>query len=184
MSTPCLNDDDLRNLEELYPDPATDPESPYIDTFNSTQYNRLAAAWGDFAYRCPIQETSYRVATAGQPTHKLRWNTDNRSPTLQGIPHGIDSSYVWNECDTEYPEMGGAYHAYISSFVLTGNPHTYTLDGAPKWPLCKPLGYRLELSALEQLVVDSHGPSIEQDEIRRGQCLFWRDPERALRLNK
>ncbi|KFA45392.1 hypothetical protein S40293_09870 [Stachybotrys chartarum IBT 40293] len=183
-STPGLNDDDLRNLEELYPDPVTDPESPYIDSFNSTQYNRLAAAWGDFAYRCPIQETSYRVATAGQPIYKLRWNTGNRSPTWQGIPHGIDSSYVWNEPDTEYPEMRRAYHAYISNFVLTGNPNTYRLEGMPKWPLYKPLGYGLEFSAPKQLVVGSDGASIQQDEIRRGQCLFWRDPERALRLNK
>ncbi|KAH7376670.1 lipase [Plectosphaerella cucumerina] len=183
-TSPALTKEDLGLISSLYPDPATVPNSPYANAPNSTQYNRLAAAWSDYAYICPGQETAYRTHKAGVPAWKLRWNTNNRNPAWKGIPHATDSTYLWAEPTVEFPEMGRVHHAYIASFALTGDPNTLRLGGSPEWPAYEPSGYGLESEAPLQLVVNSDGAVVEKDDDRREACLFWRDPERAGRLNK
>ncbi|KAM0287719.1 hypothetical protein ACHAQH_000250 [Verticillium albo-atrum] len=163
-SAPGLTDGDLQLMAKLYPDPVTDASSPYANSPNSTQYNRLAAAWTDFAYRCPVQETA--------------------APAWQGIPHAIDRTYAWNDPSVQYPEQGRVFHAYLASFVLSGDPNKYRYQGTPTWPRYTPSGYGVESAPASQLVVQPDGPAVEEDDVRREQCLFWRDPERAPRLNK
>ncbi|KAH7320771.1 triacylglycerol lipase FGL4 [Stachybotrys elegans] len=185
--SPGLTEEDLALLEELYPDPATDPESPYANSPNSTQYNRLSAAWSDYGYICPGQETAYRMATDGAPTWKLRFNTNNRSPAWQGIPHTSDTRYTWSDPGTEFPEISSIYHAYLASFVVAGDPNTHRFPGSPEWPMYEPTGYGLDSEPAKQLVVQpesSGGVKVEDDGIRREQCLYWRDVDRASRLNK
>lgn len=177
--SPALNSADLELIEELYPDPATDSSSPYVNSPNSTQYNRLSAATSDYAYICPGQETAYRTSTAGVPTWKLHFDTPNFSPAWKGIPHTSDTKYTWDDPTTEYPAVGHIYHAYLSSFVATGNPNTYRYKGSPKWPR-----YHGGTKKPQQLLVQPNETSIETDSIRKEACLFWRSPERAGRLNK
>jgi acetylcholinesterase len=187
---PALNETDLALFKKLYPDPNTNPDSPYTNSPNSTQFNRFQTAMSDYAYICPGQETSYRASTAGVPVWKVRFNTNNSFPAWQGIPHTADTKYTWNEPTTQYPLISKIYHAYLASFVLTGDPNTHRYPGSPEWVNYEPTGYGLEAEPAKQLVVQP-GPGgngsatgIERDEIRREQCLFWRDPERAPRLNK
>jgi acetylcholinesterase len=182
--SPGLNSTDLELLSSLYLDPATDPSSPFVNSPNSTQYNRLAAAWSDYGYICPGQETSYRTSTAGVPTWKLRFNTPNFTPAWKGIPHTSDTKYTWNEPSTQYPEVSHIYHAYLSSFVTTGDPNAYRYEGSPEWPNYEPSGYGLDSEPAVQVAVHPNGTVVEKDNIRRAGCLFWRDPERAPRLNK
>lgn len=182
--SPALNSTDLALLEALYPDPATDPSSPYANSPNSTQYNRLAAAWSDYGYICAGQETTYRTSTAGVPTWKVRFDVPNWTPAWEGIPHTSDTKYTWDEPSTQYPEVSHVYHAYLSSFVTTGDPNTLRYAGTPYWPNYEPTGYGLDSEPAVQLAVHPNGTVLEKDEIRRAGCLFWRDPERAPRLNK
>jgi carboxylesterase type B len=184
---PELNDEDLALLEELYADPATDPASPFANSPNSTQYNRLSAAWSDYAYICPGQETAYRTSSAGVPTWKLRFNTNNFFPDWRGIPHTADTRYTWNDPATQYPEISAIYHGYLSSFVIAGNPNTHRHLGSPEWPTYNPEGHGLDSDPGKQLVVQPRvkgGTQVEDDNIRRKSCLYWRDYERAARLNK
>lgn len=188
--SPALNQTDKKLIEELYPDPPQYADSPYTNSPNSTQYARFQAAMSDYAYICPGQETAYRTSSAGVPTWKLRFNTNNTFPSWQGIPHTADTAYTWNEPTTQYPLVGKIHHRYLASFVLTGNPNTYRLEGSPEWPQYEPAGYDVTTKPGKQLLVQP-GPGgngsatqIEDDVIRREQCLFWRDPERAPRLNK
>ncbi|KAL5906403.1 hypothetical protein ACKVV1_010811 [Pyricularia oryzae] len=182
--SPTLTEDDMELMAKLYPDPATDPNSPYKNSINSTQFSRLSDAWSDYAYICPSQENSYRSAAAGLPVWKSRWNAGDNLPAWRGIQHATDMSYIWTEPTVEFPELGKAQHAYIASFALTGDPNTYRLAGSPEWPKYKPEGYGIESAAPDQLVMNPGGPEIEKDDARREACLFWRDPERAPRLNK
>ncbi|KAM5358615.1 hypothetical protein ACJZ2D_015132 [Fusarium nematophilum] len=177
--SPALTADDLAELSSLYPDPATDPTSPFANSPNSTQYNRISAAWSDYAYICPGQETAYRTSTAGVPTWKLRFNTPNKVPAWQGIPHTSDTTYTWNEPTSQYPEISHIYHAYLSSFVATGDPNLHRYPGSPKWP-----AYDGEHKTPRQLVVQPGDTKVEKDSIRMEACLWWRNPERAPRLNK
>lgn len=188
-ASPALNATDLQLISSLYPDPAFNTSSPYANSPNSTQYNRVEAALSDFAYICPGQETAYRASSAGVPTWKLRFNTNNSFPSWQGIPHTSDTKYTWNDPSTQYPSVGKEYHRYLASFVLTGNPNTYRLAGSPEWLPYEPEGHGIETKPGRQLVVQPaeagrNGTEMESDSIRREACLFWRDPERAPRLNK
>lgn len=188
--SPALNRTDLKLIENLYPDPALDADSPYADSTNSTQYARFQAAMSDYAYICPGQETAYRVSSAGVPTWKLRFNTNNTFPPWQGIPHTADTAFTWNDPATQYPSISKIYHNYLASFVLTGNPNTYRLPESPEWVPYEPVGYGVDTDPGKQLVVqpgpdgDSSGTRLECDNLRREQCLFWRDPARAPKLNK
>ncbi|KAI8649320.1 hypothetical protein LRP88_11502 [Fusarium phalaenopsidis] len=177
--SPALTEEDLADIASLYPDPATDSTSPFANSPNSTQYNRISAAWSDYAYICPGQETTYRTSTAGVATWKVRFNTRNKVPDWQGIPHTSDTAYTWNEPTTEFPEISHIYHAYLASFVASGDPNRHRYPGSPKWP-----SYHGGDESPQQLVVQPQNTKAEEDSIRKEACLFWRDPERAPRLNK
>ncbi|EEY22276.1 lipase [Verticillium alfalfae VaMs.102] len=174
--SPSLNSTDIALLEALYPDPATNSDSPYAGSPNSTQYNRLSAAWSDYAYICPSQETAYRMSNAGLPAWKLRWNANNNFPAWQGIPHAADMQYSWAEPTTQYPNIAQIYHSYLASFVLTGDPNKLRKQGSTEWPAYTPAGYGAEAEAPLQLVVGSDGPEVEKDDIRRGTVLVLEGP--------
>ncbi|KAH7367915.1 acetylcholinesterase [Plectosphaerella cucumerina] len=177
--SPALTADDLDRLAALYPDPAGG-EGPFANSPNSTQYNRLSAAWSDYAYICPGQETVTRVAAAGVPAWKLRFNTNNFFPAWRGIPHTSDTRYTWADPGTQFPAVGNDYHAYLASFVTSGDPNTHRFPGSPEWPPYEPQGG----DPGRQLVVQPGDTKVEDDDIRSDACLYWRDPERAVRLNK
>lgn len=174
---PGLNATDMAAVETLYPDPLTNSASPYINSPNSTQYNRLSAACTDHMYVCPGQETAFRTSSASVPTYKLRFATNNSFPSWQGIPHTADTKYSWAEPKTQYPEVGHVLSSYFVSFVVTGDPNKMRAEGTVEWPVYQPVGAK-------QLVIESNATRVEEDVIRKEQCAFWRDPERAPRLNR
>ncbi|KAM0346263.1 hypothetical protein ACHAPU_005690 [Fusarium lateritium] len=177
--SPAMNKKDLAELSALYPDPAKYKNSPFANSPNSTQYNRLSAAWSDYAYICPGQETAYRASIVGVPTWKVRFNTNNSFPTWQGIPHTADTGFTWDEPTTQYPEISHIYHGYLASFVTSGDPNRHRYPGSPEWPK-----YNGKSKTPLQIVVQPKDTKVEKDEIRKEACLWWRDPERAPRLNK
>ncbi|XXG98897.1 hypothetical protein Hte_005228 [Hypoxylon texense] len=183
-TAPLLTAEELEALAKLYPDPATNYASPFKDSPRDIQYARLAAAWSDYGYICPGQETAYRVSTAGVPTWKARFNTNNSFPAWRGIPHAADGRYTWPEPKVQHPDIGHVLHGYLSSFVATGDPNTNRHPGSPEWPNYEPEGYGLDSKPALQLVIQPDDTKVEADDIRREACLFWRDPERAPRLNK
>jgi len=180
---PGLTNADIQDLETLYPDPATggpfqpDPAYPV-----SPQFQRVSAAYADFAYICPTQETSVRMQAAGAPTYRARFNTPNHAPPSQGVPHASDAAYFNGQPGAEFPDIAALYSSYYASFVVAGDPNRYAVVGAPRWPLYGGLGSR-------ELMVgspDRGGVGAEEEEsgIRMEQCAWWRDPERMVRLNK
>lgn len=63
--SPALTEQDIQQLEDLYPDPSTHPDSPYASSPRSKQYSRLAAAYGDYAYICPSVSRSMTLDIHG-----------------------------------------------------------------------------------------------------------------------
>ncbi|KAF2187357.1 alpha/beta-hydrolase [Zopfia rhizophila CBS 207.26] len=179
---PGLTEEDLKDLAKLYPDPILRPDiSPYTSAPNSTQYNRISAAYGDYSYICPVQETAYRTSNAGIPTWKARFNTPNRAPAWAGVPHASDSKYFNGAPDAQYPEVAQLYHSYYASFVASGNPNKYAIESAPEWDQYEYGGGQLVVGNAER-----GGTYMEKegDGVRMEQCKWWRDPERMGRLNK
>ncbi|KAF4456864.1 hypothetical protein F53441_1075 [Fusarium austroafricanum] len=184
--SPGLNITDLALINELYPDPAAYPDSPWAGSPNSTQYNRISAAWSDMAYICMSRNTAVTTSRAGVPTWKLRFNTPNYPLVAQswkGIPHASDAVYIWNDPHVPYPETARIYYSYINSFVLTGNPNKLRLDGTVEWLQYK--ASETNSGYPKQLVVNpGNFTVVEEDNTRSRQCAFWNDVERAGRLYK
>src|SRR6266487_829432 len=59
--SPQFSDEDLETINELYPDPARYPDSPYVETrpINvGSQFKRIAAAYAHYAYVCAVRYTA------------------------------------------------------------------------------------------------------------------------------
>lgn len=185
--SPYLNVTDLAILNELYPDPVAHPDSKWAQSPNSTQYNRVSAAWSDMAYLCPSRETASRTSIKGVPTWRLRFNTPDHpleAHGWRGIPHASDAAYIWNESDVPFPEVARVYHAYMASFVASGDPNKFRSKGSPAWPEYR-ASDRLYGRCPEQLTANpGENMKVECDNARLSHCEFWNDGERALRLNK
>jgi acetylcholinesterase len=181
---PGLTAEDLQDLATLYPDPQAmfGPNEAHALNYISPQFQRISAAYGDYSYICPVQDTASRLADAGAPVYKARFNTPNWSPTYLGVPHASDASYANGQAGTQYPEIADIYSAYYASFIVSGDPNTYAFAGSAKWEKYSGTGGK-------QLVVNpppEGGPKMEDEAegIRMEQCAWWRDDERAVRLNK
>ncbi|CAO2651396.1 Nn.00g039660.m01.CDS01 [Neocucurbitaria sp. VM-36] len=184
---PALTSQDLIDLEQLYPDPKTgdSPYKPKDGTFISEQFERIAAAYGDYSYICPVQDTASRLSSANAPVYKARWNTPNHAPTYMGIPHASDAAYFNGQVGTQYPEIADLYSAYWASFVVSGDPNTFAKAGAVRWEK-----YEVGNGNVgKELVVsppNKGGVQMEEENkgVRMDQCEWWRDEDRAKRLNK
>ncbi|EGX97235.1 para-nitrobenzyl esterase [Cordyceps militaris CM01] len=179
--SPHLNVTDLAILNELYPDPVAHPDSVWAQSPNSTQYNRVSGAWSDMAYMCPSRATASATAGRGVPTWRLRFNTPGHpleAHGWRGIPHASDAAYFWNEAAVPFPDVARTYHAYMASFVAAGDPNRFRRQGAPEWPAYD------GGACPRQLSVSPGAVRAECDGLRKRQCAFWNDGERAQRLNK
>jgi acetylcholinesterase len=73
-------------------------------------------------------------------------------------------------------------HGYFADFVALGSPNAGNRTGVPEWPAYVDGG--VEKPGL-QLRMEAFGNSrVEGDGNRRVQCEWWRDEERAGRLEK
>lgn len=181
---PGLTTEDLDDLEKLYPDAKSVEGSPAAKSYVSLQFERIAAAYGDYSYICPVQDTASRLASAGAPVFKSRFNTPNWAPAYMGVPHASDAAYFNGQADTQHPEIADLYSAYWASFIASGDPNTYAVTNAATWDK-----YTGAERAGRELVVsppDKGGAKMEdeKDGIRMEQCRWWRDEARAKRLNK
>jgi acetylcholinesterase len=185
---PELTAQDLSEIETLYPDPTGEVNGPYVNSPNSTQYNRLSAALTDYMYVCAGQETAVRMSSAGVPVYKLRFATNNTFPAWKGIPHTADTKYTWAEPGgtggVQYPEVGKQLlNAYFSDFVAHGDPNAGNRTGIPFWP--KYVGRNSHGMPGLVLRMEPFGNSrVEGDGERWTQCEWWRDESRAARLEK
>jgi acetylcholinesterase len=181
---PGLTQSDLRELDVLYSDPSNG-EGPYANHVGkvvSTQFERISAAYGDYSYICPVQETAHRLAVAGAPVYKARFNTPNGASPHMGVPHASDHGYFNGHVNTQFPEISEIYHSYYASFVVSGDPNTHKSVKAPKWDR-----YWHEGSAQLAVSNAARGGVVMEEErkgIRMQECKWWRDEARMKRLNK
>jgi hypothetical protein len=75
--------------------------------------------------------------------------------------------------------------SYWASFIVSGDPNAYSHEGSARWDT-----YTVGTSgSYQELVVNrptDGGPKMEDERtaIRMEQCAWWRDEQRAKRLNK
>jgi acetylcholinesterase len=175
---PGLTDTDIDDLQTLYPEAEYPPDESLSQ---SGQYLRVSAAYADYAYICPVQETSVLLSPS-TPVYKARFNTPNWAPAGQGVPHASDGAYFNGKSDVEFPEISRLYASYYASFIVSGDPNKFAVEGKTEWPMYTGLGSReLAVGSPERggVVVEEEGEGIRME-----ACGWWRDAERMVRLNK
>lgn len=127
---PQLTEDDIDSIDKLYPDPLKNVKSAYKefrDIKVGSQYRRMTAAYGDYAYVCPVQQTAHKSAEANNPIYMYRFGLVASVKT--GAKHGVMlkyQEYKANRCGgtSSQNKLAGYTHAYYTSFITTGNPNT------------------------------------------------------------
>ncbi|KAI9736296.1 MAG: hypothetical protein M1834_001182 [Cirrosporium novae-zelandiae] len=146
---PAFPESDIQAISNLYPDPSTDASSPYTDTRPipvGAQYKRVEAAYAQYAYICPVRQTAHLATTAHDqpPVYLYHWAVNT---TVKNGANHADNMY-YESLDPKITsishtqkELAGVYHAYLTSFIATGDPNH--LEGKykhrPVWE-----GYRRE----------------------------------------
>jgi carboxylesterase type B len=185
---PQLTKEDLDTIDRLYPDPSTDPTSPYVETRTGLdlgpQYKRIEAAYGHYAYVAPARQTAHFAASIpGAPSVYLyHWALPR---TIIGRANHGDNMYyeTYNDEITglseSQKELSGTLHAYITSFITHGDPNSIKgrYGTRPEWKPYKPSspGILVFGENNEELIGGSVAPPAKfvSDNWAREETEFW-----------
>jgi len=152
---PGLSASELDQIEQLYPDPSTDPTSLYVETRRGVgkQYKRVEAAYGQWAYISPVRQTVHFATTPALGNSTARsTNTNVKVPIYLyhfavnktiygGASHGDQGEYVTHsqsivKFSKSQGQIASQMHAYWTSFILTSDPNAVKGDwpDRPVWP--------------------------------------------------
>lgn len=139
---PKLPDRDIRTIDRMYPDPLIHPESPYVETrpLNvGSQYRRIEAAYSHCAYICPVRQMA-DITSAGQmaPVFMYHWALNKSMHNAAGHAEQVPYEQYLPSVRAISPaqeELAGHYHAYLTSFITTGDPSKIKgkYGDRPKW---------------------------------------------------
>ncbi|KAK8073449.1 acetylcholinesterase precursor [Apiospora phragmitis] len=143
---PQLGDADVATINELYPDPTTDPSSPYkvegtplAEKGVGRMYKRIEAAYAHYAYVAPARQTAHLAGSQpGAPVYLYHWALEKS--VVNGAAHGENMLYEVRDPDVcrvspAQDELSRVLHAYVTSFICTGDPNEVVGDGVerPRW---------------------------------------------------
>ncbi|KAK0651474.1 Alpha/Beta hydrolase protein [Cercophora newfieldiana] len=132
---PGFSASDMDALERLYPDPVTDPSSPYkaVPPNKGRQFSRLDAAYSHYAYICPVLQTAHFLSS--DPTNKSpvfvyryaatgAWGTANHGDEAPVVAHdmGLLGADRLPGLTAVSDAMHGAWVRFIASKTGTPNP--------------------------------------------------------------
>ncbi|KAJ5682854.1 Carboxylesterase type B [Penicillium macrosclerotiorum] len=183
---PELSSSDLDTIDGLYPDPSLDPASPYIETRKNCglgqQYKRVEAAYAHYAYVAPVRQTAEFASSQGVPAYLYHWALPR---TVIGRANHGDNMYYesYNSDITEISEsqkeLSGTLHAYITSFITTGDPNGIAGRYAkrPVWKKFSPTDASVMRfgEGNEELIGGAAAPAAAfvKDDWAREQTNFW-----------
>ena len=183
---PELSASDLDTIDRLYPDPSTDSSSPYVETREGhglgSQYKRIEAAYGHYAYVAPVRQTAEFAASQGVTVYLYNWALPR---TVVGRANHGDNMYyeTFNSAITgiseSQKELSGTLHAYMTSFITSGDPNAVPGGYAnrPEWKPFVPEDPRILIFGQdnEELIGGSPAPAAKfvKDEWAREETKFW-----------
>lgn len=127
---PAFNQTDLDEMNALYPDPLTDPNSIYVDTRPipvGREYKRVTAAYGQYSYICNVITTTH-FAPQGQEAPVWAWHWATNASLVTGafhisqLPYETYEPYLRNISTTQ-DAIAQHVNAYWTSFIATGDPN-------------------------------------------------------------
>ncbi|KAI8238719.1 Lipase 2 [Colletotrichum sp. SAR 10_99] len=140
---PQLSDKELAELNKLYPDPSKYPDSEYVETRPldiGAQYKRAEAAYGHYAYTCPVRQTAIWGSNSPEdpPVYLYHWALNKTA--LYGANHGDQMRYQTYNAEVrsispKQDEIAGLMHAYATSFIVHGDPNKIKgkFEERPEW---------------------------------------------------
>ena len=181
---PQLSEDDLAEIDRLYPDPTKDPSSIYkedrLECGVGEMYKRIEAAYAHYAYVAPVRQTA-NLAGPHVPVYLYHWAL--RSDRVAGARHGDNMWYEMRDPATcakseSLDELSGTLHAYITSFICTGNPNGLRgrFGGRQSWARYDTNDPTIMIFAGKtDLVTGDVGPPAElaRDEWAATESTFW-----------
>lgn len=169
---PLLTEASLDKIVDLYPDPVTHPDSPYVSPFFAAQFERLQVAFGDSTFSCPAEEIAVRTSLYS-PVWKYYFAQNSTYAPWLGIPHGADMNVQANEPGSGSPRVASVYNSWLTSFVATGDPNTFALKDVqgsrtPHWERYH------EEKDVEMRMGPDGDLALEPKGQRKKECAFWR----------
>lgn len=138
---PDFNQTDLQLLNKLYPDPETDPSSPYLENRGlglGSQYKRAATAYGHYAYVCNVFTTANH-ASKEVPVWVWHWATSVSrvlgAAHTSHTPYESNEEYIRSISDTQ-KELAADVAGYMTSFITSGDPNAVRSSlgkNRPEW---------------------------------------------------
>lgn len=141
MLLPQMSDKDIQTIDDLYPDPNKVSDSAYKETRLhhgvGAMYKRIEAAYAHYAYVAPARQTAF-YASPEVPVYLYHWAM--RKSVVEGARHGDNMLYEMRDTATcgqakSQDELSGILHAYVTSFICTGDPNGLngTYASRPVW---------------------------------------------------
>ncbi|KAJ8114713.1 hypothetical protein OPT61_g3470 [Boeremia exigua] len=138
---PQLSDDDVEEINQLYPDPERFPDSALKESRCEhgvgAQFKRIESAYAHYAYVAPVRQTAH-FASQQAPVYLYHWAL--RRNIVDGAPHGDNMFFEARDprfCEKakSLDDISGVHHAYITSFICTGSPNELggTYGTRPVW---------------------------------------------------
>lgn len=194
---PRLSNEDIAEIDRLYPDPSTGHAVYLDDRVGSEigpQFMRTEAAYGQYSLIAPIRQTAHLASSIPRspPVYLYHWDVFT---TLHfGAAHGDSMRYetmdhATTSLSAAQKEVAGVLHAYMTSFIChQGDPNRLQgrMKTRPTWepytpaqPLTMILG-----KGNRELIGGQVGSAAElaQETWAVEQCKFWWDRIDTTRL--
>ncbi|KAH8811907.1 triacylglycerol lipase [Xylogone sp. PMI_703] len=181
---PGLTEDDLKVLNETYPDPLTNASSKYKETRPGVgaQFYRAEQAYGHFGYVAPVKYTAECAATGGLLVYLYHFAL--KSDVIGGAGHGDHALFATHSIassNERWKEVSGKMHACWASFIATGDPNSIkgSFSDRPVWPQYVPGSGKLALFGADDEFAPSFGASkgsamtIVDNSWAAEECSYW-----------
>lgn len=128
---PAWGRDGIDRINSLYPDPLSNRNSPY-----PTEYSRISAAYGQYAYIAPVRHSVHFASASGVPV--FFYHAKVEISVVQGTGHNCIGGYVAYDSgivniSASQKRLAMSVNAFWASFIATGDPNTYA-NGVAIWP--------------------------------------------------
>ena len=144
---PALTEDDLKELDVAYVDPAVNASSKFVEDRTGLglgiepQYRRVEQAYGHFAYLAPVKQQLHHSIDGGARAYLYHFAVNGS--VKGGADHGNHVAYPTYNDDVRgasktIAEIAGSMHAYWTSFIVTGDPNAVKgskFKDRPEWPV-------------------------------------------------
>lgn len=146
-----------------------------------SQFRRIEAAYGHYAYVAPVRQTADIASSQGAPVYLYHWALPR---TELGVSHADNMYYETyskdiREISESQKELSGTLHAYLTSFITTGDPNAVPgrYPQRPGWTIFKPENPKAMMFGKdnEDLIGGDVAPSarLVVDDWVREETEFW-----------